>query len=431
MPPHLGCIADDFTGATDLANNLVRAGMRVVLYIGVPTDAPLPESEAIVVALKSRTAPSSIAVDHSLAACRWLRSHGVQQVYFKICSTFDSTPLGNIGPVLEALMAELCCDFSVATPAFPENARTVFLGHLFVGDTLLSESGMRHHPLTPMSDSNLVRVLGAQLRHGRVGLIDFRIVGISARAIEQRISGLRSEGFTVAIADAISDADLVRLGHALKDDKLITASSGLASSLPQHWGFHPSRRASSLPAASGKGAIIAGSCSSATNAQVRWILDGGREAYALNPLRLASHPDIEVELALDWVDSVWRKDAEATPLLYTTASPDEVFAVHRQLGVSEAGAIVERALGELAAGVVARGVGRLIVAGGETSGVCVQRLGIRQMLIGSQIAPGVPWCYAAAVLGREDGLHIALKSGNFGSADFFSHAFAVLSGDPR
>ena len=278
----LGCIADDLTGATDLANNLVRAGMRVVQAIGVPESNDRLDVDAIVVALKSRTIAAAEAVELSLDSCRWLRAQGAEQIYFKICSTFDSSPRGNIGPVMEALMDELECDFSMATPAFPENGRTVFNGHLFVGRQLLSETGMRNHPLTPMTDANLVRVLQAQLnpdRGRKVGLIDFATVAESPGAIQQRISELRAEGVSIAIADAISNEDLMRLGAALKDAPLVTAASGLAIALPANWGFVPGRSASGLPAAKGRRAIVAGSCSTATQAQVRCFIEAGGSAH--------------------------------------------------------------------------------------------------------------------------------------------------------
>ena len=287
----LGCIADDFTGATDLANNLVRSGMRVVLTVDIPTeDVPTEndrlDADAVVVALKSRTVAASVAVDQSLRACRWLRQQGAGQIYFKICSTFDSTAAGNIGPVIEALMDELDCGFSIATPAFPENGRTVVHGHLFLGDTLLSDSGMRHHPLTPMTDANLVRVLQAQLnpeKGRKVGLVDYRTVGQSAEVIRQRMDELQGEGIAIAIVDALNDEDLGRLGEALRNSPLLTASSGLGDSLPRNWGFSPQNRAS-LPPARGLKAILAGSCSAATNAQVRNFIRDGGEAYALQPI---------------------------------------------------------------------------------------------------------------------------------------------------
>ena len=264
----LGCIADDFTGATDLANNLVRAGMRAVQTIGVPTRDLDDEADAVVVALKSRSVPAREAVEQSLFALRWLRERGARQIYFKYCSTFDSTPQGNIGPVTEALMDALAdspgADFTIATPAFPDNQRTVFKGHLFVGDVLLNESGMQNHPLNPMTDANLVRVLQAQCRR-KVGLIDYRVVGQGPDAVRARMDELRSQGSAIAIVDAISNDDLVHLGPALRDLPLVTAGSGVAIALPANFGIAPSNAASALPPASGSRAILAGSCSQATN----------------------------------------------------------------------------------------------------------------------------------------------------------------------
>jgi uncharacterized protein YgbK (DUF1537 family) len=414
----LGCIADDFTGATDLANNLVRAGMRVVLTVDVPAQAEPIDADAVVVALKSRTEPASKAVEQSLRACRWLRSQGARQIYFKICSTFDSTPAGNIGPVIEALMDELDCTFSIATPAFPETGRTVVHGHLFLNDTLLSETGMRHHPLTPMTDANLVRVLQAQLNPGkgrRVGLIDYRTVSQSGQAIQQRMNELESKGFAIAIVDALSDEDLGRLGEALRGAAFLTAGSGLGNSLPRNWGFTPANRVD-LPPARGRKAILAGSCSVATNVQVqRFIRDGG-EAYALQPAQLGADLDLQIAQVLSWADACWRSEAGLPLLVYSTAEPEHVSAANAPM--------VERAMAALARAFVQRDVGCLVVAGGETSGICVQALNIRQMQIGPQIDPGVPWCYATSA---EGGLHLALKSGNFGSPDFFGKAFAFVS----
>jgi uncharacterized protein YgbK (DUF1537 family) len=409
--PVLGCIADDFTGATDLANNLVRAGMQVVLTVGVPSESEAVSADAVVVALKSRTVAAAAAVEQSLRACRWLRQQGAGQIYFKICSTFDSTAAGNIGPVIEALMEELHCRFSVATPAFPENGRTVVHGHLFLGDTLLSDSGMRHHPLTPMTDANLVRVLQPQLDPGkgrRVGLIDYRTVARSAEAIRRRMHELEVQGITIAIVDALNDHDLGRLGEALSGSAFFTAGSGLGDSLPRNWGFIPGSR-ESLPPARGLKAILSGSCSTATNSQVRHFIRDGGEAFALQPSRLAADFALHIAQVLDWADACWRSEAELPLLVYSTAEPAQVNTADAPL--------VERAMSTLARAFVERGVGCLVVAGGETAGVCVQALGVRQMQIGPQIDPGVPWCYAG-------GLHLALKSGNFGSPDFFSKAFA-------
>ena len=420
----LGCIADDFTGATDLANNLVRAGMRVVQTIGVPERAPDPDLDAVVVALKTRTIPSGEAVAQSLAALGWLRAHGATQLYFKYCSTFDSTPQGNIGPVTEALMEALRdrrnADFTIATPAFPDNGRTVFNGYLFVGQVPLNESGMQHHPLTPMTDANLVRVMQAQCRR-KVGRVDYRVVGKGPEAIRARLDTLRVQGVGIAIVDAISNDDLVRLGPTLKDMPLVTAASGVAIALPANFGIAPTNAASRLPKAGGTRAVIAGSCSSATRRQVRSFIDAGGAAFAVDAMQIAS--DDVRRGALAWCAP---RLAEGPVLVYSTADPDTVKAVQQRLGADAAGGLVERTLAVVARGLVELGVRQLVVAGGETSGACVQALNVSQMKIGPQIDPGVPWCYA-----RSDGdppiaLHLALKSGNFGADDFFAKAFAML-----
>jgi len=426
----LGCIADDLTGATDLANNLVRAGMRVVQTIGVPDEARIIDADAIVVALKSRTIPAAEAVAQSIHACRWLHKQGSQQIYFKICSTFDSSPRGNIGPVMEALMDELNCDFSIATPAFPENRRTVFNGHLFVDGLLLSDTGMRNHPLTPMTDANLVRVLQAQLNAAKgrkVGLIDFRAVAESSRAIRERMGQLRAEGVSIAIADATSNEDLMRLGAALEGAPLVTAASGLAIGLPANWGFVPSLQSSQLPPAAGGKAIVAGSCSTATHTQVRRFIASGGHACELAPMVLAADFDMQIAKTFAWAEKFWTRDPALPLLVYSTADPAAVRAAQERLGVHEAGALIERALSAVARGLVERGAGQLILAGGETAGACIHALGIRQMQIGPQIDPGVPWCFADTPVTRTGGLHLALKSGNFGSLDFFTKAFMMIA----
>ncbi len=416
-PLLLGCIADDFTGATDLANNLVRTGMRVVQAIGVPMH-PLPDgTDAVVVALKSRTIAPQDAVAQSLEALHWLKGAGVRQIYLKYCSTFDSTPTGNIGPVIDALMDELGCDFTVATPAFPDNGRTIFKGYLFVGDVLLSESGMRDHPLTPMTDANLVRVLQAQTRR-KVGLIDHAVVAQSSEAIANRIAALRTQGVSIAIVDGVSNEDLIRLGPAVADLALVTAGSGLAIGLAKNFGLEASAEASALPPPRGSRAIVSGSCSQATNRQVAHFISTGGPAFAIDPLDKAAGHDA-VAKALEWVES---RLNDGPVLVYSTAPPDAVRTVQADLGVEASGAAIEQTISRIAHGLVERGVAQLIVAGGETSGACVQALGIEQLQIGPQIDPGVPWCYAPS----HGGLHIALKSGNFGSDDFFSKAFGML-----
>jgi len=417
----LGCIADDFTGATDLANNLVRAGMRVIQAIGVPVGPPATEVDAVVVALKSRTVAADEAVAQSLAALRWLQAQGARQIYFKYCSTFDSTPRGNIGPVTEALMEAMGCDFTVATPAFPDNKRTVFKGYLFAGDVLLNESGMEKHPLTPMTDPNLVRVLQAQTRR-TVGLVDYQVVAQGPAAVRARIAQLREQGVGIAIVDAISNEDLMRLGPALADMPLVTAGSGVAIGLPANHGLAPSSRASALPPAGGLRAVLSGSCSLATNRQVAAFVASGRPAFAIDPLQIAAGADVAAQ-ALAWAGP---RLADGPVLVHSTAGAASVSSVQGRLGVDEAGAMVERTLADIARGLVERGVRQLIVAGGETSGACVQALGITHLQIGAQIDPGVPWCHAADTAAGGAGIHIALKSGNFGTDDFFSKAFTVL-----
>src|SRR4051812_17327230 len=332
----LGCIADDFTGATDLANNLVRAGMRAVQTIGVP-EGSAPEADAVVVALKSRTIPAADAVAQSLQALRWLRAQGARQIYFKVCSTFDSTPQGNIGPVAEALLEALGSSFCCVTPAFPENARTVYKGHLFVGDVLLSDSGMRNHPLTPMTDANLVRVMQAQTR-GKVALIEHRVVRGGAAPIHARIRQLQDDGVRFAVVDALDNEDLMHLGRAIADMPLVVAGSGVAIGLPQNHGLSPSAAAASLPRAEGATAIVSGSCSVATNQQVAEFLGRGLPAFAVDPLRIAAGGDIVGE-ALAWATP--RLGVEPV-LVYSSAAPESVRAVQERLGVGDAGEMVER-----------------------------------------------------------------------------------------
>ena len=420
----LGCIADDFTGATDLANNLVRAGMRVVQTIGIPADPIRADVDAVVVALKSRTIAPEHAIAQSLQALEWLKAQGAEQIYFKYCSTFDSTAHGNIGPVTEALMDALQTDFTIATPAFPDNGRTVFKGHLFVGDVLLSESGMQNHPLTPMVDANLVRVMQAQTRR-KVGLVDYTVVAAGDLAIQQRMTKLKANAVGVAIVDALTNADLMRLGKALAGTALVTAGSGVAIGLPQNFGIQPSAASSALPLASGFCAVVSGSCSLATNAQVAHFIQTGGRALALDPVQVAADAASGNNLAataLSWAEP----HLTAGPVLvYSTATPEAVKAVQAQLGAEAAGALMERALSEIAHGLVDLGVRQLVVAGGETSGACVQALGFAQMQIGPQIDPGVPWCYARSEA-VPDGLHLTLKSGNFGTPDFFTKAFQQL-----
>jgi uncharacterized protein YgbK (DUF1537 family) len=420
--PLLGCIADDFTGATDLANILVRGGMRTVLTIGVPPEAldSLLDADAVVVALKSRTAPVAQAVGESLAALQWLQGRGCSQFFFKYCSTFDSTADGNIGPVAEALQEALKTDFAIACPAFPAAGRTVYQGYLFVNDRLLSQSGMENHPLTPMREPNLVRVLQSQSR-AKVGLIAQSDVAQGPATVLQRMAALRSQGVRLAIADAISDTDLLTLGQACATAPLVTGGSGVAQGLPANFRRTGQLRdidAALLPRVDGPAVVLSGSASSATRAQVAAWLHSGRRAFRLDPLALARDEPV-VAAALDFAK------ADEPTLVYATSSPDEVRQVQSLLGVARAGALVEDALGQIAAGLQARGTRRFVVAGGETSGAVVQALGLKALRIGRQIDPGVPETQS---LGNAEPLAVVLKSGNFGSEDFFDKALRHLSG---
>jgi uncharacterized protein YgbK (DUF1537 family) len=417
----LGVIADDFTGATDAASMLVRAGMRTVQLIGVPdAKQPVPAADAIVVGLKTRTVPVADATAESLAALRWLQRAGMRQCYFKYCSTFDSTPAGNIGPVTEALMNALGTDFTLACPAFPENGRTIFRGHLFVGDELLSDSGMRNHPLTPMHDANLVRVMQAQCRERRVGLIRHDTVAQGAAAVQARVDALRGDGVSIAIADAIDNDALRTLAAACADWPLLTAGSGLALGLPamyeQRGWIRPDAAAARLDPLGGHAAVLSGSCSQATLAQVKTWQDAGRPAFAIDPRALARGEAVADEAAAWAAERVAREPV----LVYASATPDTLRSVQAELGAAQAGELVERCVAQIARALVERGVQRLVVAGGETSGAVVNALGVTQLRIGAPICPGVPWTQAE---GRS--LQLALKSGNFGGPAFFAEALAI------
>ena len=400
---------------------LVRGGMRTVQLIGVPdANDPVPDADAVVVALKSRTAPVRQAVDESLAAMRWLQKNGCRQFFFKYCSTFDSTEQGNIGPVADALLAALDGGFALACPAFPANSRSVYQGHLFVGSKLLNESGMENHPLTPMKDANLVRVLSRQT-DGTVGLVPFAIVDQGAAAIRKAMTQLKEQGRRYGIVDAVSDTHLVAIGEAAAGHALITGGSGVAMGLPENF-----RRAGLLtaegdpgvlPEISGFAAVLAGSCSRTTLFQI-----GTARAHVPTlELDALTTPDANAlaAQALAWMDG---KLGTTPVVISASAPPDKVAALQAKLGRDAAGALVEQALAAIAEGLVAKGVRRLVVAGGETSGAVVARLGVKSLRIGPEIDPGVPWTYAE---GTGEPLLLALKSGNFGAPDFFLKSFQV------
>jgi uncharacterized protein YgbK (DUF1537 family) len=414
----LGCIADDLTGATDVALMLQNAGMRTIQVIGVPEGVAPQEADAVVVALKSRTIAPAEAVAQSLAALAWLRAQGAGQILFKYCSTFDSTNAGNIGPVADALLDALGAGFTVACPAFPTNKRTIYQGHLFVGEQLLSDSPMKDHPLTPMRDANLVRVLGRQTKR-KVGLVALPTVRQGAAALKDAFAALRGSGHAYAIVDAVADEDLLALGAACAELPLLTGGSGIAMGLPANFGFRKGA-AEGLPAVGGRAAVLSGSCSAQSNAQVaHWLKS--HPGFRVDPLRLAGGEDLTAA-ALAWAEA---KLAAGPVLIYATADPASVQEVQARLGSQRAGELVEQCLAKVARGLVEQGARRLVVAGGETSGAVVNALGVRALRIGPQIDPGVPWTQTVEMRVGEPRLALALKSGNFGAIDFFDKALGM------
>ncbi|MDB5473451.1 MAG: type effector Hrp-dependent outer [Devosia sp.] len=410
MPLRLGAIADDLTGATDLALMLARGGMRVKQVVGVPADpAALAGADAVVVSLKSRTIPAAAAVEQSLGAARALLAAGAEQLFFKYCSTFDSTDEGNIGPVIDALLDLLHEDRTLACPAFPTNKRTIYQGHLFVGDQLLSASPMKDHPLTPMRDANLVQVLGRQTERA------VRLVDIGAVRGGALTAALDAPG--IAIVDALDDADLVAIGRAAAGMALITGGSGIAMGLPANWGIAPGADSARAAAPGGRPAVLAGSCSAATRQQVQSAVGAGFSGLQLDPVAIAEGRQ-SVSDALQFALA-----ASTTPLIYASAAPEAVARSQDALGREQAGAVVESFLSELAPLLVQHGFCRLIVAGGETSGAVVAGLGLTELDIGPEIDPGVPWMYASA---QGSPIAIALKSGNFGAENMFVKAWDLL-----
>jgi uncharacterized protein YgbK (DUF1537 family) len=417
---YIGAIADDLTGGTDLALMLKREGMRVRQVIGVPERLDASGIDAVVVSLKSRTAPVAEAVSQSLASVRALRSAGAQQLFFKYCSTFDSTDEGNIGPVADALIEETGAKSMIFCPAFPANKRTVYQGHLFVGRQLLSDSPMRDHPLTPMRDANLVRVLARQSKHA-VGMLPLEVVEQEAEAIRAAIEAEAAAGRPFIVVDALNDMHLHALGLALAGAPLVSGGSGIAMGLPANFGIEPpdESKAERMPAPAGRALILAGSCSEATRRQIAAALDAGLPGFCINPLAIA---DCRLSSAAvkDWLAGQ-KQDRPA--LIYASAAPDEVAAVQTALGAARASELIEALLADIAESAIVLGVTRMIVAGGETSGAVVGRLGVRALDIGPEIAPGVPWTLV------EDGppLALALKSGNFGGDDMFLSAWDWLA----
>ncbi|MCA8929679.1 MAG: four-carbon acid sugar kinase family protein [Alphaproteobacteria bacterium] len=420
----LGCIADDFTGATDMASMLVKGGLRTVQTIGLPPGGfDNIAADAVVVALKSRSIPAEDAVAESLEVLGELRQTTARRFFFKYCSTFDSTSGGNIGPVAEALEQELRADWVPFCPALPVNGRTVFNGHLFVGDRLLNESGMENHPLNPMTDADLRRVLAAQ-SNTTPGLVPAKAVRAGAEAVRRVIVEHRRQDVHFAIVDCVDDADLDVLGEAFKDLILVTGGSGLGVGLARAWVRERRVEEHDDPAAleprHGATAILSGSCSRATLGQIKAFEAQGGDVLRLDPVELAKGPGALAEAA-QWAGASLGRRPIA---IVASDTPEGVQATQSILGVEAAGRVVEQAFAQLAPALVANGVSKLVVAGGETAGAVVGALGVDAMAIGPEIDPGVPW--TQVVQGDCEGLCLALKSGNFGAEDFFTKAFEVL-----
>ena len=413
----LGCIADDFTGASDVANTLARGGMRTRLFAG-PPGAPAADCEAGVVALKTRSVAADDAMRQSLAALAWLRAAGCGQVLFKYCSTFDSTPQGNIGPVAEALLDELGAPFAVVCPAFPATGRTVYCGHLFVGDRLLNELGMERHPLNPMTDPDIRRWLRRQTR-GEVGWVPMQAVRGGSAAIRAALEGEAAAGRRLIVVDAVADDDLRRIGAAVEDCQLVTGGSGVAIGLPDNFRRKGRLRleAERFPGLPGPAAILSGSCSAASRAQA--AAHGRRHpGLAVDPAAVLTGT-LGVEEAAAFV----ARHRDDQPIVFSTAEPAAVAAVQSRFGADAVARALERFFADLAARLVEAGVERLVVGGGETSGAVVAALGLTQFEIGPEIDPGVP---ALATRSGPRALRLALKSGNFGSEAFYEKALDAL-----
>jgi 3-dehydrotetronate 4-kinase len=425
----LGCIADDYTGASDLANTLTRAGLRTVQTIGVPADDfPLPDVDAVVVSLKSRSIAADQAIARSRAAEKWLRGRGADHVLFKICSTFDSTDAGNIGPVMDALRGDSGEAIVLVTPAFPETGRTVYQGNLFVGSVPLNESPLKDHPLNPMHDSNLVRVLGRQSQT-KIGLIDLATLARGPDAVRKKLIDLAGQGVGAAIVDAVFASDLETIGTVALDHTLSVGASGIGLGLAR--ALVAAGRAKSQVESNaisdapvgGPAACLAGSCSQATLQQVA-NAEQVMPVLHLDPEQVIAGSG-EVRRALAWAKDRLR---EGPILIASSSTPDEVAALQSRHGRDAVGHAIEQAMADIAEGLVQAGVRRLVVAGGETSGAAVDRLGIPGFLVGAEIAAGVPVLRAVgARIGAESGdMLLALKSGNFGGPEFFADALKLM-----
>jgi 3-dehydrotetronate 4-kinase len=420
----LGCIADDYTGASDLANTLTRCGLRTVQTIGVPaSDLALPDVDAVVVSLKSRSIEAGVAVSRSREAEKWLRGRGADHLLFKVCSTFDSTDAGNIGPVMDALRADSGDAIVLVTPAFPETGRTVYQGNLFVGAVPLNESPLKDHPLNPMHDSNLVRVLARQSKT-KVGLAGLADIARGPDAMRARLADLAAKGFGAAIADAVFERDLETIGAVALDHRVSVGASGLGLGLARALVVSAKVKSNTADAASdapvgGAAACLAGSCSQATLQQIT-SAERAMPVLHLDADQVVAGKD-EARRALAWA----KERLEHGPVLIASSStPDQVAALQARHGRDTAGHAIEQAMADIAEGLVEAGVRRLVVAGGETSGAVVDRLRIPGFLVGAEIAAGVP--VLRAVGARDGKMLLALKSGNFGGPEFFSDALKLM-----
>lgn len=408
----LGCIGDDFTGSSDLANTLAKQGMRTVQYTGVPDVPAEAQVQAGVVALKTRSIPAADAIGQSLAALEWLLAQGCAQIYFKYCSTFDSTAEGNIGPVAEALADAMDARAVIVCPAFPGTGRSIYQGHLFVNDTLLNESGMQNHPLTPMTDPDIRRVLAAQ-SSGTVGHVDAATVLSGAQAIRMRMDEQAEAGHRLIVVDALQDADLMQIGAAAKGRKLITGGSGAALGLPANFGII-ARGGAPWQGEDGTCVILSGSCSTATRGQI------AHHKTSNNTLEITA--DMLFGGAMTAQKAAeWAMEAGDLPLIYSSADPEVVCTAQATYGRDESAKKFEQFFAEIAQICTALGVRKLLTAGGETSGAVVEGLSLTQLQIGPEIDPGVP------ALRSGNDLVLALKSGNFGSVDYFEKAAGVLA----
>lgn len=421
MSARLGVIADDLTGACDVAAAMNALGVPTEIRLGVPRSAdPPPDADCVIVALRSRTAPASEAVADSVRSARMLQGWGARMLYQKYCSTFDSTDAGNIGPVADALVAELGDGaISVGTPATPAVDRTMHRGHLFVGDRLLSESSLATHPLTPMRDPDLVRVLSRQTPN-RVGLVPIEQVRRGAQAVSEAVSRLRADGARHLLVDAVLDEDLQVIADALADAEgvLVGGAAGLIAAIAR--GDAPGRPATLHAVPAGGMLIVSGSGSERTREQVAQHTG---PVFRLDVGALAEDAESAVVDALEFLAALPQPTAPGgVPLVTATADPAEVARVQERWGRERTAALVEESLARIAlAAVGGHGIRRILVAGGETSGAVAAALGVRTLRVRRTVAPGVAWTTATDGAGRM--LDLCLKSGNFGGADFFRTAW--------